>query len=187
MTGSYDLGLFPGFIPQNTTFIRTTSSATAAIAIQNPISSPNRERVPNKRIQIFVQFIFSLLLKHLAVMTHIGLFHTGRQRHVKQDTRNQVCKITGRQRRKPQQLSNFCKRNNCKNCDSGTGYQCQQSRCTALDKWKLWCTDHMNNQRLAPHRFYEPACLKHCSVGRLHPQQLCAAKMTGQIVIQNSP
>lgn len=59
MTGSYDLGLFPGFIPQNTTFIRTTSSATAAIAIQNPISSPNRERVPNKRIQIFVQFIFS--------------------------------------------------------------------------------------------------------------------------------
>ena len=42
---------------QNTTFIRITISRTVAIPAQKPILTPKRDVVPNRLVQIAVQFI----------------------------------------------------------------------------------------------------------------------------------
>lgn len=51
------LAFFRGFMPQKTTFITITISATAAMDTQKPMFSPNKSAVPNSVIQISFQFI----------------------------------------------------------------------------------------------------------------------------------
>ena len=56
----------------------------------------------------------------------------------------------------------------------------------ALDKRQLRCADHVNNQGLAPHGFYKPACLEEADILRLHSQQFRAAVIGRQIIEQHT-
>ena len=55
--GASSVAFFWGYMPQKTTFITTTISATTAMDTQKPILSPNKSAVPNSVIQISFQFI----------------------------------------------------------------------------------------------------------------------------------
>ena len=56
----------------------------------------------------------------------------------------------------------------------------------ALNKGQLGRADHVNDQRLAPHGFHEPAGLEHGGIVRLHLYKLRAAEMICKVVKQHA-
>lgn len=119
-------------------------------------------------------------------MADVGLFKAGSQDHVEQDAWHQIGKVSRRQSDEAKQAAKWCEWNQGEKCDAGKGEQGERRRRAALNERQFWCANHVDHEGLAPHRFNKPSRLEHAHIGSLHMQQLCAAEMAGQVVIENA-
>ena len=127
-----------------------------------------------------------LLLQQLAVVTNIGFFQAGRQHHIQQNAGDQIGKVGRRQCHKAQRCTKGGKGDDGQHRNAGHRQQRNGRGGAALDKGQLGRADHVDDQRLAPHRLDKPAGLEQPDILRLHHCQLCAAVMRRQVVEQHA-